>query len=153
MNKLDAFNKTNIRSDKKSPAIMDLKPGYKVKVKQKIKDGDKERIQTFEGLVIARKHGTGINSTITVRKIAQGVGVERVFPLNSPAIDSIEVVDKSKVRRAKLYYIRTKIGKKARMKRLANKKTLAEVVIPEEEPAVLEEEAPVSAEQTESSAN
>lgn len=140
MNKLDAFNKTNLRTDKKSPAEIDLRPGYKVKVHQKIKEGDKERIQIFEGLLIARKHGKGINSTITVRKISNGIGVERIFPLHSPFIAKIEVVDKSKVRRAKLYYVKRTIGKKSRMKKLAGKKALAEVLAPAEESVV--EEAP-----------
>lgn len=140
MNKLDAFNKTNLRGDKKGPAEMDLRPGYKVRVHQKIKEGDKERIQVFEGLIIARKHGKGINSTVTVRKISNGVGVERVFPLHSPFIAKIEVADKSKVRRAKLYYLRQAVGKKTRMKKLAGKKALAEVLAPAEEPIV--EEAP-----------
>ncbi|HBA52549.1 MAG: 50S ribosomal protein L19 [Candidatus Azambacteria bacterium GW2011_GWB2_46_37] len=140
MNKLDAFNKTNLRGDKKGPAEMDLRPGYKVRVHQKIKEGDKERIQVFEGLIIARKHGKGINSTVTVRKISNGVGVERVFPLHSPFIAKIEVADKSKVRRAKLYYLRQAVGKKTRMKKLAGKKALAEVLAPAEEPVIAEEQ-------------
>lgn len=140
MNTLDIFNKTNLRSGKQSPAVMNLRPGHKVKVYQKIKEGDKERIQVFEGLIIARKHGRGVNSTITVRKISSGIGVERIFPLHSPVIEKIEAVDQSKVRRAKLYYLREKVGKKARMKRLAGKKTLAEVLAPvAEEPMPSEE--------------
>ena len=83
-----------------------LEPGYTVKVHQKIKEGDKERIQIFEGLVIARKGGTGTNATFTVRKIASGVGVERIYPLHSPNIAKIEVTKQGEVSRAKLYYVR-----------------------------------------------
>ena len=113
MNKLDEFNKKQLKSD-----IPEIKSGYTVSVHQKIKDGDKERIQIFEGLVIAKKHGKGINATITVRKTSQGVGVERIFPINAPFIEKIEVIKKHKVRRAKLYYIRDKSAKKARLKEI-----------------------------------
>lgn len=84
----------------------EIKPGYTVKVHQKIKEADKERIQVFEGIVIAHHGGKNINATITVRKISDGVGVEKIFPLYSPTIAKIEVVKKAKVRRAKLYYLR-----------------------------------------------
>lgn len=100
--------------------IPDVQPGDTVKVYQKItdvRDGKtKERIQVFEGVVLARKHGKGISSTITVRKVIDGVGVERVFPLHSPFIEKIEIVRSSKVRRAKLYYLREAKGRKARLK-------------------------------------
>jgi len=96
--------------------IPDIRPGDIIRVRQKVKEGDKERIQVFEGLVLARKHGKGISSTITVRKISQGVAVERIFPLHAPFIQKIEVVKRSKVRRAKLYYLRGAKGKKARLK-------------------------------------
>ena len=96
--------------------VPDIQPGDVIRVHQKIKEGDKQRIQVFEGVVLARKHGTGINATITVRKVTQGVGVERIFPLHSPLIDKIEVVRRSKVRRAKLYYLREAKGRKARLK-------------------------------------
>lgn len=112
MNKLDLFNKTQL---KERPEI---RPGYTVRISQKIKDDDKERIQQFEGLVIARKHGRGVNSTITVRKISQGVGVERIFPLHSPLIEKIEILKKHKVRRAKLYYIRHKSAKESKLKEI-----------------------------------
>ncbi len=106
----------------------DLRPGDTVMVFEKIKEkgkagkakketGGKERIQVFEGIILARKHGAGISSTITVRRVIDGVGVERIFPLHSPFIEKIEVINKSKVRRAKLYYLRTAKGKKARLKK------------------------------------
>ena len=116
MNKIDAFNKKNIKSD-----LPEIRPGYTIRVHQKIKEGDKQRIQIFEGLVIARKHGKGINSTITVRKISQGIGVERIFPVHAPFIEKIEVIRKHKVRRAKLYYIRDKSAKEARLKEIKEK--------------------------------
>ena len=96
--------------------LPDIRSGDTVQVHQKIKDGEKERIQVFEGLVLARKHGKGISSTITVRKVSQGVGIERIFPLHSPLIDKIEIVKRAKVRKAKLYYLRTAKGKKAKLK-------------------------------------
>lgn len=96
--------------------IPDLRPGDTVRVYQKIKEEGKERIQVFEGLVLARKHGKDINATITVRRISQGVGVERVFPIHSPSVEKIEVVKSAKVRRAKLYYLRDARGAKARLK-------------------------------------
>ena len=89
--------------------------GDTVRVNVKIKEGNRERVQAFEGTVIARKHG-GVSETITVRRIAYNVGVEKVFPIHSPRVDKITVDRKGRVRRAKLYYIRTKIGKKARVK-------------------------------------
>lgn len=97
-------------------ALPDLRTGDTVKVYQKIKEGEKERIQVFEGLVIARKHGDGISATFTVRKVVSGIGVERVFPLHSPLIDKIEILRRAKTRRAKLYYIREKAAKEVRRK-------------------------------------
>jgi len=108
---LEKFNKEQLKD------LPDIRPGDTIKVHQKIKEGDKERIQIFEGIVIARKHGKGISSTITVRKVVDGVGVERIFPVHSPALAKIEVVRHAKVRRAKLYYLRTAKGKKAKLKR------------------------------------
>ena len=90
---------------------LDLRAGDTVKVHQIIQEKGKTRVQVFEGIVLARKHGTEIGGTFTVRKVAEGVGVERIFPLYSPAIEKIEVVRRAKVRRAKLYYIRTKAAK------------------------------------------
>lgn len=108
---LEKFNKEQERK------LPDLKPGDTIKVHQKIKEGDKERIQIFEGIIIARKHGKGISATITVRKVVDGVGVERVFPIHSPSVEKFEVVRHAKVRRSKLYYLRTAKGKKAKLKR------------------------------------
>src|SRR4030042_3749124 len=90
--------------------IFDIRPGDTIKVHQKIKEGGKERIQVFEGLVLARKHGKEAGATITVRKVVSGVGVEKVFPIHSPLIAKIEVLKRGKVRRAKLYYLREAKG-------------------------------------------
>lgn len=98
--------------------LPDIRPGDTVQVYQKIKEKDKERIQMFAGEVLARKHGRGITSTITVRKVISGIGVERVFPIHSPNIEKIEVVKRGKARRAKLYYLREAKGKKARLKKV-----------------------------------
>jgi large subunit ribosomal protein L19 len=95
--------------------IPDFRPGDTVKVHVRLKEGEKERIQVFEGLVIARKHG-GISETFTVRKVSGSVGVERTFPVHSPSIAKIEVGRRGRVRRAKLYYIRNLRGKAARLK-------------------------------------
>lgn len=89
--------------------------GDTVKVHVRIKEGDKSRIQIFEGTVIAKKHG-GISETFTVRRVAHGCGIERVFPLHSPVFDHVEVIRKGKVRRAKLYYLRDRVGKAAKVK-------------------------------------
>ena len=116
MNKIDKFNQKNLKSD-----LPEIRTGYAIRVHQKIKEGEKQRIQIFEGLVIARKHGKGINSTITVRKVSQGIGVERIFPVHAPFIEKIEVIRKHKVRRAKLYYIRDKSDKESRLKEIKEK--------------------------------
>ena len=92
-------------------STLNLRSGDTVKVYQKIKEGDKTRLQVFEGLVLARKHGSEAGATFTVRKVTSGVGVEKIFPLYSPLIDKIEVVRRAKVRRAKLYHIRRKAAK------------------------------------------
>ena len=112
-------------------ALPPLRPGDTVKVHQKIKEGNKERIQIFEGIIIAKKHGDGILATITVRKVVDGVGVERIFPIHSPALAKIEVVKSGKVRRSKLYYLRTAKGKKTRLKKRDFAAAIAE---PKEEP-------------------
>jgi len=98
--------------------IPEISSGDTVKVSIKVREGAKERIQIFEGLVIAAKHGTGLDGTFTVRKESFGIGVERVFPLHSPRIVKVERVKQSKIRRAKLYYMRELSGKNARLKDL-----------------------------------
>jgi len=106
--------------------IPDFAPGDTLRVNVKIKEGERERIQGFEGLCIARA-GTGVNENFTVRKLSFGEGVERVFPLNSPSVDSIEVRRRGKVRRAKLYYLRGRTGKRARIaEKLGGPKEAAE---------------------------
>ncbi len=97
-----------------------LRPGDTVRVHQKIQDKGKTRIQIFEGLVLARKHGDEAGATFTVRKVASGVGVEKIYPLYSPLIDKLEIVKRAKVRRAKLYYIREKVAReiKRQMRRM-----------------------------------
>jgi len=117
---LEKFNKDQQKN------LPDLRPGDTIKVYQKVKEGDKERIQIFEGIIIARKHGKGISATITVRKVVGGVGVERIFPIHSPSIDKIEVVRRGKVRRAKLYYLREAKGKKAKLKNKEFSEAIAE---------------------------
>jgi large subunit ribosomal protein L19 len=97
--------------------LPNIRPGDNIRVYQKVKEKDKERLQAFEGVVLARKHGKGISSTITVRKVISGVGVEKIFPVHSPVIEKIEILRRGKVRRAKLYYLREARGKKSRLKR------------------------------------
>ena len=106
---LEKFNK---EQEKKSP---DIRPGDTIKVHQKLKEGNKERIQEYQGIVIQRK-GSGHTQTFTVRKISGNIGVERIFPLASPFIDSIDVNKRGVVRRARIYYLRALKGKKARIK-------------------------------------
>jgi len=118
---IEKFQKSQLKD------MPDIRPGDTVKVHQKIKEGDKERIQIFEGIVIARKHGQGINSTITVRKVVEQIGVERIFPVHSPSLAKIEVVKSGKVRRSKLYYLRTAKGTKAKLK----KRNLSAAIAPE----------------------
>lgn len=105
--------------------ITSFKPGDTVRVHFKIVEGATERVQVFEGLCISRKN-EGIRATFTVRKISYGVGVERVFPLHSPRVQEIEVVRKGRVRRAKLYYIRNRVGKGAKVAELLTKKSREE---------------------------
>lgn len=143
--KFEIFTQSQLKKD-----LPDIRPGDTVRVHQKIpahiatgkvaggKEGDKEKIQVFEGLVLARKHGKGISATITVRRVISGIGVERIFPIHSPTIEKIEILKRAKVRRAKLYYLRTAKGKKAKLKR----KEFKEVIIEKEKP--VSTEAPVS---------
>jgi large subunit ribosomal protein L19 len=110
--KVEIFNKKQLKK-----GLPGVKPGDTVRIFQKIKEKDKERLQYFEGVVLARKHGKGISATITVRKVASGVGVEKIFPIHSPVIEKIEILKRGKVKRAKLYYLREAKGKKSRLKR------------------------------------
>lgn len=111
---LEFMKFTPVNTDERR--AIDMRAGDTVRVWQKIKDEEKTRTQAFEGLVIARKHGREPGATFTVRKIASGVGVERIFPLYSPMIDKIEIVRRSRARRAKLYYIREKTARQIRRK-------------------------------------
>ena len=106
------FSPIDIEARKK----LDIHPGDTVRVWQKIKEGDKTRSQAFEGLVLARKHGLEAGATFTVRKVSDGIGIERVFPLYSPVLEKIEILRRGKVRRAKLYYVREKAQSEARRK-------------------------------------
>lgn len=120
--------------------IARIHPGDLVRVHQKIKEGDKERVSAFEGIIIAKKHGDGITGTFTVRKVVDGIGVERTFPIHSPRIDKIDIVRRSKVRRAKLYYIRDKAAREVRRKmRTLRQETASAPVIAEEQTTEIEE--------------
>ncbi len=100
--------------DRLQPNLPEFSPGDTLKVNVKVIEGTRERVQAYEGVVIAR-HNDGLNSSFTVRKISNGEGVERVFPLYSPRLDSVEIIRRGKVRRAKLYYLRSRRGKSARI--------------------------------------
>ena len=110
MDLIKELNKDRLATEKPQVEVGDT-----VRVHVKIKEGSRERIQVFEGTVIAKRHG-GIEETITVRRISYGIGVEKVFPVHSPSIDTIEVVRNGSVRRAKLYYLRGRVGKGAKIK-------------------------------------
>ena len=110
MNRLDNIEKTQLRDN-----IPAFQAGDSVKVHVRIKEGNKERLQVFEGVVIAKKHG-GARETITVRKVSFGIGVERIFPLHATVVDHIDVIRRGRVRRAKLYYLRELRGKAARIR-------------------------------------
>ena len=110
MNALELISKDSLKAEAPEFSVGDT-----VKVHCRIKEGEKERIQIFEGIVIAKKHG-GVQETFTVRKTAYGVGVERVFPVNSPFVEKVEVVRSGRVRRAKLFYLRDRVGKAAKVK-------------------------------------
>ncbi len=109
---IDAINKENLKE-----AVPEFAIGDTVRVMIKVKEGDRERLQAFEGIVIARKHG-GISETFTVRRMSFGVGVEKTFPVHSPKIADIKVIRSGKVRRAKLYYLRERTGKAAKLKEI-----------------------------------
>ena len=110
MDILQQITQEQIRTD-----LPDLKIGDTVRVYVKVKEGNRERVQMFEGAIIKKNHG-GIQETFTVRRVSYGVGVERTFPVNSPKIDRIEVVRHGRVRRAKLYYLRDRVGKADKVK-------------------------------------
>ena len=110
MNTLDEIESAYLRDD-----LPDFAPGDTVRVHVRVLEGGRERTQLYEGVVIARKGG-GVRETFTVRKISYGVGVERIFPVHAPIIQSIEIVRKGRVRRAKLYYLRERLGKASRIK-------------------------------------
>ena len=110
MELLKAFTKEQLKTE-----VPVLNVGDTVKVHNKIKEGTRERIQIFEGTIIA-KHGGGISETFTVRRVSFGVGVEKTFPVHSPNVDKVEIVRVGKVRRAKLFYLRDRVGKAARVK-------------------------------------
>ncbi|HXV72916.1 MAG TPA: 50S ribosomal protein L19 [Acidimicrobiia bacterium] len=112
MNDLQAVENAHVRDD-----IPEFRAGDNVKVHVRVVEGGRERIQVFEGVVLAR-NGSGSRATFTVRKLSFGVGVERVFPVHAPIISKIEVVRKGDVRRSKLYYLRDRVGKSARIKEL-----------------------------------
>lgn len=117
MDLIKALENEQIRDD-----VENFRIGDTVRVHFKIVEGKTERVQVYEGLVIAKNNG-GLRKTFTVRKISYGVGVERVFPMHSPRIQKVEVVRKGRVRRAKLYYIRDRVGKAAKVKELIRKKS------------------------------
>lgn len=110
MQPTDIVDHANLRDD-----IPDFTPGDQVKVHVNVTEGSRERIQVFEGTVIARK-GSGVHETFTVRKVSMGVGVERIFPVHSPTIAKLEIAARGDVRRAKLYYLRDRVGKAAKVK-------------------------------------
>ena len=110
MNTLDSVDAASLRSD-----VPDFRPGDTVKVHVKVVEGNRSRIQVFQGVVI-RRHGGGLRETFTVRKVSFGTGVERTFPVHTPIIDKIEIVTRGDVRRAKLYYMRDRHGKAARIR-------------------------------------
>ncbi|MBQ1533487.1 MAG: 50S ribosomal protein L19 [Erysipelotrichaceae bacterium] len=112
LNLVNEITKEQMRSD-----LPELRPGQTVRVDVKIKEGDKSRIQAYEGIVV-KVQGSGIGQSFTVRKISSGVGVERTFPVHSPIIDKITVVRRGKVRRAKLFYLRQRSGKSAKLKEI-----------------------------------
>jgi len=114
MSTLNKIEEAQVAKLKETAKLPDFRPGDTVKVNVKVVEGDRERVQAFEGVCIARKNA-GLNSSFTVRKISYGEGVERIFPLYSPRLTSVEVVRSGDVRRAKLYYLRGRRGKAARI--------------------------------------
>jgi len=149
MNKVDLIERTRLRKD-----IPPFRPGDQVKVHVKVREGGRERLQVFEGVVIARRGG-GLRESFTVRKVSFGVGVERTFPIHAPAVAKLEVVRHGKVRRAKLYYLRELSGKRAKIeeRRSRIQEWQPEADVPEEpEEAAVAEEAVAEAPATEEAA-
>ncbi len=141
----------SIEHEQLKSTIPDLKVGNTVKVHVRIKEGNKERIQVFEGIII-KVQGAGVNKTFTVRKISYGVGVEKTFLIHSPLVEKVEVVRVGKARRAKLFYLRDRVGKAAKTKEIAGARieNIEISVKGEEAPAAVETvEAPVEVAQTE----
>ena len=110
MNLIKQIEDNHLKDD-----LPEINSGDSVKVNVKVSEGNRERIQTFEGVVISI-NGTGLSRTITVRKLSFGVGVERIFPIHAPIVDTVEIIRKGKVRRSKLYYLRERVGKSAKIK-------------------------------------
>ena len=123
MNLIDQINYEQLKKLDKN--IPDFAPGDTLKVGYKVSEGSRSRVQNYEGVVISRKGGVGISASFTVRKVSFGEGVERIFPLHSPNIDKITVIRRGKVRRAKLYYLRQRSGRSARITEKTNYKPLS----------------------------
>ena len=140
--KIELFNKKQLRKEG-----LDIRVGDNIRIHQAIQEKGKERTQVFEGVVIAKKHGKGASSTITVRRVVSGVGVENILPFHSPSLKKIEVLKRAKTRRAKLYYLKTAKGKKTRLKR----KDLAEAIVFEEEKPKEKSQKPEETSEEESS--
>ena len=134
MNLIDELNREHIAEIAADKNVPDFQAGDTLKVNVKVKEGTRERIQAYEGVCIARS-GSGLNASFTVRKISYGEGVERVFPIYSPLVDSIEVVRRGRVRRAKLYYLRGLTGKAARITERRTARKVAENVAVDAQPA------------------
>jgi ribosomal protein L19 len=143
MNVLDAVDAASLRKD-----IPNFRPGDELKVHVRVIEGNKSRIQVFQGLVISRK-GSGIRETFTVRKISYGVGVERVFPVHAPVIEKIELVRKGEVRRSKLYYLRDLRGKAAKIRERRGGQDLETIYSESSTDATFSEPAPTEVEATE----
>ena len=130
MNQIREIEREQIEKLTAGRSIPDFRPGDTVRVNVKVIEGNRERVQAFEGVVIARRN-RGINSSFTVRKISYGEGVERIFPLYSPRLDSIELIRRGRVRRAKLYYLRGRTGKAARIAERRDERRAVEPAGPE----------------------
>ncbi|MEI6170384.1 MAG: ribosomal protein [Pseudomonadota bacterium] len=148
--RIDELDKLHIKKISEKKKIPEFSPGDTLKVNVRIIEGKRQRIQAYEGVCIAKKN-RGINSTFTVRKISFGEGVERLFPVHSPNVESVEVIRSGKVRRAKLYYLRERTGKSARITEKIRKKIGVDIIQPLPKKEViqdLEAQAGVAVEQT-----